>query len=419
MALKYLRQAGIPLGVIGLAILIAAWMMASRPKALPKPPEEQVWPVSVVAATYVDIEPEISAFGEVRAAREAEIRPMVEGRLISLSPEFQDGQRVTAGTELAVINPADYESKVAEQRAELARLDAALSESVRELEWEQRLLSNAHEQVALSRRAFERSEKLAATGRESKKLRDESALALATAEQQVLQREQNIGRLKSRRQQQQAAFERGQATLSLAERDLAKTRVVAPFDGFVADVRLAQGKVVGVGETLGRLLAADELEVQFELPERHYARLLGKGSGPEQVVIGKTVKVIWRLGDNEETFAGDLVRVGAEIDASLGGIKLYAKLKPDAAARGLRAGAFVEVRLPETRYEKVLRVPQRALADDSSIYLLRDGRLARVQVEMVRDLGGELLIRGDIEPGENIVARSFAGIGPGLRARAL
>ena len=54
-----------------------------------------------------------------------------------------------------------------------------------------------------------------------------------------------------------AVIQRAQAALDRAARDLSHTAVLAPFDGFVADVRLALGKRVAVGESLGRLLAAD------------------------------------------------------------------------------------------------------------------------------------------------------------------
>lgn len=416
MALKQFRQAGIPLGVIGLAILIAVWMVASRPKALPKPPEERVWPVSVVAVEFGDYRPQLSAFGEVQAVREAEIRAMVDGRLIYLNPDFKDGNRVTAGTELATIDTGDYENRVAEQRAELARLAAALTEQRRELEWEQRLEKNADAQVALSTRALERSDKLAATGRESQKQRDEVAQSLVGSEQILLQRQQTIARLRARISQQQAAYEKTQAVLAQAERDLSKTRIVAPFDGYVTGVRLALGKVIGIGESLGRLLAADELEVRFELAESHYARLI---DGDDAGIIDTPVTVTWRLGDVAEQFGGHLTRIGAEIDPTVGGIELFAQLGEDASSRGLRAGAFVELTMPGRMYNNVLRIPARALTDDRAVYALRDGRLARIEVDVVRELGAEVLVRGELKDGDYIVARAFSGIGPGLRARSL
>lgn len=413
-----LKRSLAPLAVVLVGVLVAGWFYASRPRALPQPPEEKVWPVAVVIARHADEQPQVRAYGEVRAVREAELRAQVAGRLVELSPEFRDGSLLTAGSELAVIDPVDYQNRLAEQRAELARAAAQLEELERELEWERRLEDNAGRQVDLARRTLERIESLQREGRESRKARDDAESALASSEQARLQRAQAMARLEARIAQQRAAYERVQAVLANAEQELARTRVVAPFDGYVTDVRLALGKRVAVGESLGRLLSAAELEVRFELPEADFARISAAGEGL-QALLGRSVEVLWRLGENARPFRAELSRIGAEIDPTVGGIELFAALPRDAAARGLRAGAFVEVRVPDVTYRDVLRLPERALSDDGRLFALVDGRLRELDVEVLRVVGDEILVRAEVADGTPIVARAFPGIGPGLRARAL
>ena len=413
--LRRFRQFVLPLGVVAIGIAIAAWFVASRPRAVPQPPQEKVWPVSVVEVARADVQPEITVYGEVRAVREAELRAEVAGRLVSLSPEFKDGNLISAGTELAVIDPIDYENRLAEQRAERARAAAQLAELRRELEWEQRLEENAQRQVELAERALARLEKLAADGRESRKVRDDAEAALAVSEQTLMQRAQTIARLRTRIAEQEAAYDKAQATLANAERELAKTRIVAPFIGHATDVRLALGQRLAVGERLGRLLSASELEVRFELPEAAFARL----SAAADTLIGRPATVTWRLGGAAREFPAVLARVGAEIDPTVGGIALFATLDGDAVERGLRAGAFVEVRIPDVVYRDVFELPAKAVAENGEVYALVDERLAAVAVEVVRDLGDAVLVRGALDTGHPVVARTFAGIGPGLRARPL
>jgi len=419
--LARLRRVSPPLLVILLGALTAAWFVGSRPQAVTKTPEEKVWPVQVVRVTAMDVQPTLSVFGEVEAAREAELRAMVAGRLVELDPAFRNGNRIEAGAALAVIDPVDYENQLAEQRAELARAEAQLGELQRELEWEIELEANAVRQVELAERALARTEQLAATGRESKKVRDDTEVTLAVSQQSRLQRAQTISRLRARIRDQQAAYEKIQAILARAERDLAHTHVVAPFTGHVTDVRLALGQRVAVGETLGRLLSASELEVRFDIPEADFARLIGDADkrGGSDALIGRALDVVWRLGADERVFSAQLARIGAEIDPALGGIELYATLAPDASARGLRAGAFVEIRIPDVVYRDVYRVPAKALATDGEIYTVVDERLVAVAVEVVRKTGDDVLVRGALDPAHPVVARIFAGIGPGLRAQVL
>jgi membrane fusion protein, multidrug efflux system len=412
-----------PVGVLACASLIAAWFVFSRPHAEPVSPQEKIWPVSVIVAAAEDVRPEIVAFGEIHAAREAELRALVAGRLVSLNPEFRDGNLLSAGTELAVIDPVDYQNKLAEQRAELARTVSTVSEAERELEWESQLLENARVQVTLAERGLERTRQLQAQGRESKKALDDAESVLATNQQNALQRGQAAGRLRSRIEQQQSALQKAQATLAMAERELARTRVIAPFDGYVTEVKLALGKLLGVGESLGRLLAANELEVRFDLPEADFARLMPEqaetATSIETVLLGREISVIWHLGDTERHFSARLQRIGSEIDATLGGIKFIASLNDDVLQHGLRAGAFVEVRVPDKVYRDVYRIPARALSDRNTVYAVRNGRLAAVPVTVARSVDSDILVMGAFVDGEMVVARSFAGIGPGLRVRAL
>lgn len=418
----------LPLLILLGGAAIAAYFVGSRPRAEPQPPEERVWPVAVVDVALRDIEPRISVFGEVVAGREAELRAMVAGRLIEIDPAFRDGAFVRAGARLAVIDPVDYEIRLAESRADLERARAALAELERERDYEAKLLANAERQVELAARGLERSTALARTGTESQRARDDADMALANAEQTRLQRAQTIARLETRIDQLAAEFDRAQAELAFAERELAHTRVVAPFDGHLADVRIALGHRVAIGESLGRLIAADELEVRFDLPDSDFARLLERTSAGDSdapraprvdAILGRPVDVQWRLGENPVQLGATLTRVGAEIDPSMGGVRMYAALPEDATETGLRAGAFVEVSVADVAYSDVYVLPAKAVSESGLVYVLEDGRLREVEVEVLREIGERVVVGGGLDDGARVVANQFAGIGPGLKARAL
>ena len=419
--LRFPKQASMPVLILVLGLAIAAYFVGSRPRALPQPPQERVWSVKVTEVVRRDVQPKIRVFGEIAAGREAEIRAMVAGRLVKLAPEFRNGTFIRTGMPLAVIDPVDYEIGLAERRAELKQAEALLREYRRELEWEAQLLANAERQVELAERGLARSNSLALSGRESQKVRDDSEMALAAAEQTRMQRSQAKARLSARIEQQRAAYQRAQAVLASAERDLAHTQVVAPFDGHLADVKLALGQRVAVGESLGRLLAAAELEARFEIPEADFARLLDTAESADstQAVIGQKVEIAWQLGEQSLEFDGVISRIGAEIDAAMGGIELFAILAENASEAGLRAGAFVEVRVDDIEYRSVFVLPAKAVSDDGRAYLLDGERLRAVEVKVLRKIGDEVVVDAALDDGAAIVATQFAGIGPGLKARAL
>ena len=419
--LRFPKQASVPVLILVVGLAIAAYFVGSRPRALPQPPQEKVWSVKVTEVVRRDVQPKIRVFGEVAAGREAEIRAMVAGRLVKLAPEFRNGTFIRTGMPLAVIDPVDYEIGLAERRAELKQAQALLREYRREREWEAQLLTNAERQVELAERGLARSNSLALSGRESQKVRDDSEMALAAAEQTRMQRSQAKARLTARIEQQRAAYQRAQALLASAERDLAHTHVVAPFDGHLADVKLALGQRVAVGESLGRLLAAAELEARFEIPEADFARLLSAAESADstQAVIGQKVEIVWQLGEQSLEFDGVISRIGAEIDAAMGGIELFAVLAENASEAGLRAGAFVEIRVDDIEYRSVFLLPAKAVSDDGRAYLLDGERLRAIEVKVLRRIGDEVVVDAALDDGATIVATQFAGIGPGLKARAL
>jgi RND family efflux transporter MFP subunit len=415
------RQVSVPILVLVIGVAVAGYFVGSRPRASLEPLQEKVWSVAVVEAIRRDVKPKIRVFGEILAGREAEIRAMVAGQLVELNPEFRNGTLIVTGTMLAVIDPTDYELGLAERRSEQEQALALVQEYERELEWEEELLENAGLQVKLAKRGLERMNALALDGRESKKARDDAEMTLSTARQGELQRAQATVRLRARIKQQRAAYERVRTQLATAERELSHTRVVAPFDGYIADVKLALGQRVAVGETLGRLIAATELEARFEVPEADFARLMQSGGGVDapNAVIGREVDISWRLGEEVIEFKAVISRIGAEIDAAMGGIELFAVLAPDASRAGLRVGAFVEIDVQDVEYESVFLLPAKAVSDAGHAYILDGDRLKIVDVTVLRRFGGEVLVEAAFEEGSEIITNQFSGIGPGLKARAL
>jgi multidrug efflux pump subunit AcrA (membrane-fusion protein) len=135
-------------------------------------------------------------------------------------------------------------------------------------------------------------------------------------------------------------------------------------------------------------------------------------------LIGREVEIAWRLGPERRTFDARIARTGAEIDPAVGGIEVFAVLGADAHDDGLRAGAFVEVRVPDVEYRDVFELPAAAVSDDGRAYVLEEGRLREIAVEVRREVGERVLVDAPLADGALVVARHFAGIGPGLRARA-
>ena len=408
--IRLLVKAVLPLVILAVAAAGAYLLWSTRPEVAAKPPQEQVRTVATVTAVLIDARPTMRLFGAVVAGREVELGPLVAGRVIEVGVDFVDGGVVRAGDLLVAIDRFDYEAEAAEVRARIAEARARLNEIGADLSAAGRLLEHDREQLELATRDVARREKLQGSPAGSEKAFDDARLAQSERAQRVIERQQAIDRLAAQGEQQQAVIERWEVSLRRALRALADTRLVAPFGGYLVETNAAVGKRVERGERVARLIDADRLEAYFHLSGAEFARLLAGGG-----FRGRTAEVVWRLG--EEAFAFDAVidRVSGEIDPESGGVDLYARIADPGAGGVLRPGAFVEVNLADRVYPDVVRLPESALYDGGTVYVVVDGRLEARAVEMVARHGGEVLVRGGVVPDERVVTTRFPKIGPGVR----
>jgi len=410
--LSRLFKVVLPVAFVAAGIVVAGYLVATKPEAPARERAERTWRVETVPVAFEDVQPDLCVFGQIVAGRVAELRPLVAGPVAEVGENFVDGGRVQAGDLLVAIDPFDYERDLAERKASRAEAIARLDELQARRRAEQGLLEEDRVQRELSQRDYERRERLVG-GAVSEKALDDARLALSQAEARVLVREQSIGALAAQIEQQKSVVARLDAAVARAERNLADTRLLAPFDGYLADTAAAVGQRLATGDRIGRLIDASRLEARVYLSDSEFGRVLaadGTARGP--------ATVLWRTGGRTLEFPAAIDRMEGEIDAATGGVHLYLQFKNLDLSAPLRAGAFVEAVLKDRLYEDVAVLPEAALFDGDTVYAVVDGRLAPRQVEVVGRAEDRVFVRGEIAPDESIVTTRLAEIGPGLRVAA-
>lgn len=401
----------LPLLILAGAAGIFALLRITQPEVVPEAPEERVWTVNAETVEFADIQPELQVFGEVVAGRKVELRALVAGEILETGENFQEGGIIKAEDLLVMIDPFDYEAARDEALAQLEEGRARLSEIKARAVLEGQALASARQQLTIRQRDLSRAIRLAKGGNISEKTVDDRRLAVSQQKAAVDQRVSNVAVENSRVEQQEATISRLEVGLRRAERDLNNTRVVAPFTGFVGDVSAERGKRVGLNDKLADLTDADRLEVRFTLSDAQYGRIIAA----EGSVTGRAAKVVWRVGGRTIEYDATIERVGAEISAASGGVEAFARLDAKGTDTPLRPGAFVEVRLPDTRYAQVARFSETALYEGSQVYVIADGRLEARSIEVAARTTDDILVSGDLKPGEKVLATRFAEAGPGVR----
>ncbi len=404
----------LPLLTVVCAVLAVGYLRATKPQIERTGAVERERPIAAATVRIADIQPFIEAFGEVMAHRDVEMRALVAGPVVAVGESFVNGGSVRAGALLVEIDPFEYRAAVAEAEAALKEARALLAETEAELGAEEAGLVEDRTQLALAERELERRQALLAKGTAPEKAVDDALVRRSERTRAMTATERRVAGLRARLARQEAVIARSAVALERAERDLANTRLVAPFDGYLTEVSAALGKRLGVNDRVVRLLDQTRLDIRIHLSDADYGRLVSSAAG----LGGRPVEVTWRAGDRNFPFRAVIQRADGEVDAASGGVRVYARIEDSAAATvPLRPGAFVEVSIPDRIYRRASRLPETALVGGDTVYAVVEGRLEPRPVALLARVGNDVVVSGGIAEGDRIATTRFPEIGPGVKVQ--
>jgi len=206
--------------------------------------------------------------------------------------------------------------------------------------------------------------------------------------------------LLSQRASSQAELERAEATarsseaqLQLLRVQLARTTVRAPFTGVAGARSVSLGDYVTTGSPLITLQTVDPQRASFTVPERH-ARALGRG----QKVTFRVAALPGREFTGTVDFVDPVVRMP--------GRAITVKALVPNGTRELQGGMFIEVRLATQVRPAAVVIPEDAvlpLQGSDYVWVAKDGKATRKQVDLGVRTPGFVEARSGIEPGDLVV----------------
>ena len=378
---SFLIAAVILAASVGLAALLVS--LAPEPARTEPPPQIPFAQTDRVTADSGAIP--VFGAGTVRPSAEVDVAPQVGGRVVWVDPGFQSGGRVKAGQTLFRLEEADYLHRVQEARASLAARRVALLQE--------------EEQAAIARAQFELY-----SGRQGDTPPPAAANPLALREPQ----------LKAAR----AALGRDEALLAAAELALARTRVTAPFDGFVREESVGVGQIVAPGQPVGRLFAAAAVEVVVPLTNAEADLIPGlwdlrPGDGDRRV----GVRVVARYGGGSRAWEGYVDRAETSVDERTRTIDVIVRV-PDpftGSDSPLLVGAFVEVEIEGLRLDRYYKVPRAAMRPGNEVWLAKEGLVSIVAVHVLQRGDDEVFVTGGLESGQAVITGGIQFATEGMR----
>lgn len=372
-------------------------------------------PVFVEAMTVqpADVPVMIEGYGQVHALRTVSITPEVSGRVIAVHPNLIVGGQIEAGTVLFEIDPRPYEARVADAEAQVQGQQNALQRLTAEehnLEADRKDLAR---QLELAAGAHARAEQLHKQGVGSQAAVDQAEQTLVTARNEHDRVSRELALYPIRRSEAGSECQSAAARLKLAQVDLERTRVVAPFDARVKKKSLEVGEVVGAGSEVATLVDDSILEIPVPLNSQDARQWLqfvgaaGAGDGWFGALAPVTCAIRWTEGGDGRAWEGTLNRVEM-YDEEARTLTVVVRVEGTQRHTGpdrfpLVDGMFCSVRIPGHEMKGVYALPSHAVSFEDTVYLAAGERLKTVPVSVVRIEDEFTYVSDGLSPGDQVI----------------
>ncbi|MEM6690747.1 MAG: efflux RND transporter periplasmic adaptor subunit [Planctomycetota bacterium] len=329
----------------------------------PRRESEQVITTRVATLEVGSYQPVIESHGTVTAHNPVVLSAEVTGRVLEVTTRFDVGSYFKKDDLLLSIDDRDYQTalKVAEQNHRLA-----LSK--------ERLVFSAHERMkALVARNSGSETELDATL---------TALVEATAQVDITE-----------------------ASLEQAQRDLSRTKIIAPFDGRVVARAVGPGQLVSLGSPLGDIFATDYAEVRLPVSTSELAQLnlpQRQDDPPLPIELRDAID-----SQNQAVWNAEIVRTDAALDT--GSLQLFAIARIndpysiDRDGPAIRVGQPVVASIKGKPFEQVVAIPREAVRRLDQVYLIDGKRLTlrRTTIDPIwTDSRHVVVPASEVRPGE-------------------
>lgn len=388
------------------------WLIATRPTPVVQATKERARPVEVVSVTPRTVTPELQLFGTIVSGRTVDLRVLVGGEVIAIAQGLREGGRVAEGETLVEIDPFEYRGALVRAQAELAEAEARVIETEARIKLERDAGMHAREQLAIAEREIQRLQTLVARDATTEAQLDASRNRLSLTRGGVESRANQARVLEAQLTRERAALDRFRFAVEKAERDLAATRLVAPFAGIIANAAAERGRLMTQQDRVATLSDPTRFEARFTLSDAIYGRILAA----EGQLEGRKVRVVWHGGGNGATIERSAVieRVAPTVTAATAGFDVFARIEGSGAAN-LRPGAFVEIGKSDRPFTNVVALPQSALHPGERVFVVGpDARLIAIPITIAGYDRDTVLVTGAFQPGARVVVTRLTDGGSGL-----
>jgi multidrug efflux system membrane fusion protein len=328
-------------------------------------------PVTVAQANLGDVPVLLDVVGRAEAYESVTLKSRLDGQVAAVP--YTEGQHVRQGEVLVQLDAGDFDARLLQAEANLARNEALMAKA----------RADVTRYLALQGRGFVSEEKV-------NELRTAEAAAAAT-------------------------LKADQAAVELARRQISYTTIRAPFAGVVGARLVFPGSAVKINDTaLAVVNRIRPLYVTFSVPEKHLPRLR------KAISSGEMRADITIPGDREQRFEATVRFIDNTVDTATGTILMKALLEN--REEKLTPGQFLNVSMSLDTLAKAVVVPAEAVQqgpEGNFLFVVRpDNTVEPRKIEVQASYRGLAAIGKGVAAGETVVTDGQLRLTPGALVQA-
>lgn len=370
----------LPLFIIIVAIGLAAMLRLVRPEAEQNDPQRLVVAVDAITVSIEDANITVTSQGTVEPRTRTNMVSEVSGQVVSVSPAFVAGGFFRKGEVLVQLDDLDY-------RAAVSRAEASVAAARSQLEQERG-------QVDVAQREWER---------------------MSEAEQGRI-RAKDLYLRKPQLEEATARLASATADLEQARTNLAKTAIVAPYDGLVSAKNTDIGQYVTTGASIAETFAVDYAEVRLPIPETKIALLdlppaTRNVNDSRAMATAPEVELVSNIGNRAYHWTGKLTRTEGVLDTRTRVLFSVVQIEDPYNLYSaswnrepLRIGTYVNASIVGRKLEDVVVLPRYTLQANNTVWTSdAEGRLRPKTVEVLTTNGDDVYISSGLENGDRVI----------------
>ena len=406
----------LPILILGIGYVGFRYLLETKPKSESIQVAEPSWLVATQPVAPTTRSPTVTLYGRVESPRTATLRAPNFSLAANVEVQeliIREGEPVSQGERLIRLENYESQLNVKQRAADIADIKAQIE--LEKQDHANNLLVIKHEEtlLELTQKALTRVRRLNQQQVSSQSAIDEAQQAVEQQMLTVAHRRYQITSHQTRLAQLEAKLSRALAQHDLAQLELERMQIKAPFSGIIAQVFIAVGDRVRSGDSLLSLYDNNALEVRAQIPSRYQGIVTNALKNRQGLTAHAQL--------NQQAILLQLDRLAGQIDNNSGGIDGLFHLTKDANL--LRLGQFLTLVLQLTPQAQVVALPFEAVYGTNRIYKLIEGRMQGLTVErvgeqMTTDGKTKILIRSPtLQSGDQVIVTQLPNAMEGLKVR--